>query len=118
MLSLVSSNEPTNAHDETNHMDRVIFCLNILTNILEMEPNAAKLVFENMVVDEMTPKISSLSWLTRWVVSKTKGFQASVMGGSFGSQDSASSAASGELKSGEEANLVTAGNLSKVSLTI
>ena len=110
LLSLVSSKEPTNAHDETNHMDRVIFCLNILTNILEMEPNAAKLVFENMVVDEMTPKISSLSWLTRWVVSKTKGFQASVMSGSFGSQDSASSAASGELKSGEEANLVTAGN--------
>ena len=71
-------------------------------------------MIEKIVLEEgcagTTPstKISGLSWLTQWVVSKTLGFQDSVMKGSFGSK--ASSTDDNELELGEEENLVTSGN--------
>lgn len=90
--------------------DTTIFCLNTLTNIVEMVPHTAKHLIEHIVVTD--EGINAVSWLTRWVVSTTSGFQKSVMKGSFGSDhgDREHSADSDELKAGEEGNLVTAGN--------
>ncbi|KAL3763796.1 hypothetical protein ACHAWU_001916 [Discostella pseudostelligera] len=97
---------------QTHHKmmyDHAIFCLNILTNTVEMDPDQAKRVIEAIIVDvDGDDHQSGLSWLTRWIVSTTSGFRESVMKGSFGS--SASTNDDNELKTGEDDNLVTAGN--------
>ena len=94
--------------------DNIIFCLNILTNIVEMVPNPTKSMIERIVVDELFIQASTgtagISWLARWIVSKTLGFQDSVMRGSFGSETETTPVDINELKSGEEDNLVTSGN--------
>eukprot|EP00986_Skeletonema_menzelii_P003518 scaffold1089_cov131-Skeletonema_menzelii.AAC.11 len=89
--------------------DTTIFCLNILTNIVEMVPHSAKHMIEHIAIND--EGVSAIPWLTRWIVSSTSGFRKSIMKGSFGSQGETEESASGdELKAGEEGNLVTAGN--------
>lgn len=90
--------------------DHTIFCLNILTNTVEMESDQAKRVLDAIVVsvDGGAHQRSGLPWLAGWIVSTTSGFRESIMKGSFGS--SASSAVDNELKTGEDDNLVTSGN--------
>ena len=95
--------------------DHTIFCLNILTNTVEMDPDRAKVMIGTIVVDEgffstkQSGKISGLSWLARWIVSTTAGFRESVMKGSFGT-NVVSSSIDNELKPGEDDNLVVSGN--------
>ncbi|KAK1748773.1 hypothetical protein QTG54_000712 [Skeletonema marinoi] len=90
--------------------DTTIFCLNILTNVVEMVPHSAKYMIEHIVVNDVC-RVNAIPWLARWVVSTTSGFRKSIMKGSFGSQgETEESAGSDELKAGEEGNLVTAGN--------
>lgn len=90
--------------------DTTIFCLNILTNIVEMVPHSAKYMIEHIAVND--EGVNAITWLSRWVVSTTSGFRKSIMKGSFGSQGETEETAGGgdELKAGEEGNLVTAGN--------
>lgn len=96
--------------NEKSGYDTTIFCLNILTNIVEMIPNPTKSLAENMVI--VDDQSSAVSWLAQWIVSKTSGFRGAVMKGSFGSTESAAIAGNddSELRAGEEGNLVTAGN--------
>mmetsp|Transcript_9583 Transcript_9583/g.17566 ORF Transcript_9583/g.17566 Transcript_9583/m.17566 type:complete len:178 (+) Transcript_9583:1-534(+) len=69
------------------------------------------IINESSLCVEPIRKIPGLTWLVRWVVSKTTGFQNSVMKGSFGSQDETNTAIdTNELKAGEEENLVISGN--------
>ena len=90
--------------------DTTIFCLNILTNVVEMVPHSAKHMIEHIAVNDVC-QVNAIPWLTRWVVSTTSGFRKSIMKGSFGSQGETEESAGGdELKAGEEGNLVTAGN--------
>ncbi len=106
----------TSSHDDDKDKSRerylydtTIFCLNILTNIVEMVPHSAKNMIENITVND--EGVSAISWLTRWIVSSTSGFRQSIMKGSFGSQGETEESTGGdELKAGEEGNLVTAGN--------
>jgi hypothetical protein len=85
-----------------------------MTNMVEMAPSETRNMFEKIVVNEC----SGLTWLTRWVVSKTLGFRDSLMKGSFGSNACATDdggiglveRADSGLESGEEENLVTSGN--------
>lgn len=111
LFKTVLSSQSKKVSHKTNY-DSIIFCLNILTNVVEMVPNLTKSMIENIVVNEgLVCAESGLSWLARWVVSKTLGFQGSVMKGSFGSQAAASSTGDvSELETGEEDNLVTSGN--------
>ena len=90
--------------------DHTIFCLNILTNTVEMESDQAKRVLDAIVVavDGGAHQRSGLPWLAGWIVSRTSGFRESIMKGSFGSGPS--SAVDNELKTGEDDNLVTSGN--------
>ena len=103
--------------------DAIIFCLNILTNVVEMAPHSAKHMMECITVTDNDT--NAITWLTRWVVSITSGFQKSIMKGSFGSEAKTKESAGDsfcckaatseesppeELKAGEEGNLVTAGN--------
>ena len=89
--------------------DTTIFCLNILTNIVEMVPHSAKYMIEHITVND--EGVNAITWLSRWVVSTTAGFRKSIMKGSFGSQGETEESTGGdELKAGEEGNLVTAGN--------
>lgn len=97
-----------NKSNEKYSYDTTIFCLNILTNIIETAPLTAKHMIENIVITN--EEMNAISWLTRWVVSTTSGFQESVMKGSFGSDDKQHSSDGDELQAGEEGNLVTAGN--------
>mmetsp|Transcript_25742 Transcript_25742/g.53775 ORF Transcript_25742/g.53775 Transcript_25742/m.53775 type:complete len:1389 (-) Transcript_25742:60-4226(-) len=117
LVKIVSlKQEPESAHHKSKY-DHTIFCLNILTNVVEMVPNQTKKLIESMIINESSQcvepirKIPGLTWLVRWVVSKTTGFQNSVMKGSFGSQDETNTAIdTNELKAGEEENLVISGN--------
>lgn len=86
--------------------DSAIYCLTILSNVVEMSPNRSKGIFEKMVVSET----SAISWLAQWVVSRTSGFKRSVMQASFGSQDASHADEDVGLKEGEEDNLLAAGN--------
>jgi len=102
-----------NAHQQKMDYDNTIFCLNIMTNMVEMAPSETRSMFEKIVVNEWP----GLTWLTRWVVSKTLRFQDSLMKGSFGSSTCTTDAGTGlvecsdsGLESGEEENLVTTGN--------
>jgi hypothetical protein len=108
LFRTVSLMQTKRAHHKMMY-DHAIFCLNILTNTVEMDPDQAKRVIEAIVFDvDGAEEQSGLSWLTRWIVSTTSGFRESVMKGSFGS--SASTHVDNELKTGEDDNLVTAGN--------
>jgi hypothetical protein len=101
------------ATEGSNHKssyDAIIFCLNILTNIAEMNPSSTKDLFLDLHLDGDAPGIT---WLTKWLVSKTAGFQSAVMKGSFGStanNEPSIESHEDELQSGEEGNLVAAGN--------
>ena len=114
IFNLASLKQTKSAHQQKMDYDNAIFCLNIITNTVEMAPVVTKSMIEKIVVEEgcasaeASVRTSGLSWLTRWVVSKTLGFQDSVMKGSFGSQGSSTDDT--ELESGEEENLVTSGN--------
>ena len=114
LFKTASLKQTRSANQQKMDYDNAIFCLNIMTNTVEMAPGVTKSMIEKVVVEEGCAsavagvRTSGLSWLTRWVVSKTLGFQDSVMKGSFGSQ--ASSTDDIELESGEEENLVTSGN--------
>eukprot|EP00956_Cyclotella_meneghiniana_P030202 scaffold75397_cov67-Cyclotella_meneghiniana.AAC.3 len=90
--------------------DTTIFCLNILTNVAEMMPTPTRAIFDELIVDD---EKNGTTWLTQWIVSKTANFQQAVMKGSFGSAANTNSMDDhddSELQSGEEGNLVTAGN--------
>eukprot|EP00956_Cyclotella_meneghiniana_P031916 scaffold85532_cov23-Cyclotella_meneghiniana.AAC.1 len=90
--------------------DTTIFCLNILTNVAEMMPTPTRAIFDELIVDD---EKNGMTWLTQWIVSKTANFQQAVMKGSFGSAANTNSMDDhndSELQSGEEGNLVTAGN--------
>ncbi|KAL7513325.1 hypothetical protein ACHAXN_010721 [Cyclotella atomus] len=89
--------------------DAIIFCLNILTNVAEMIPSYTRDIFVDM---NARAGLNGITWLTRWIVTKTTGFQRAIMKGSFGStaQIDVVSSEHEELQSGEEGNLVTAGN--------
>jgi hypothetical protein len=108
----VTTNHDDDIRDKSSERysyDTTIFCLNILTNIVEMVPHSAKHMIENIIITD--EGMNAISWLTRWVVSTTSGFQKSIMQGSFGSEGETETSAGGdELKAGEEGNLVTAGN--------
>ncbi|KAL3763869.1 hypothetical protein ACHAW5_000415 [Stephanodiscus triporus] len=114
LFKTASLKQTRGAHQQKMDYDNAIFCLNILTNIVEMAAGITKSMIENIVVEERcssaegSVRTSGLSWLTRWVVSKTLGFQDSVMKGSFGSKTGSTD--DNELESGEEENLVTSGN--------
>ena len=86
--------------------DSAIYCLTILSNVVEMSPSLSKGNFEKMVVSGT----SAISWLAQWVVSRTSGFKRSVMQASFGSQDVSPADEDVGLKEGEEDNLLAAGN--------
>jgi len=104
------SKQPKSTPQKMNY-DNIIFCLNILTNIIEMVPNPTKSVIESIVVDvDGSEKINGISWLAQWIVSKTSGFKDSILEGSFGSKSRVSNVDLDELKAGEEDNLVTSGN--------
>ena len=108
--------------NEKSWYDSTIFCLNILTNVVEMVPNPTKSMVAGMIIRESSQSqmlsTSVLSWLSRWIVFKTSGFRNAVMKGSFGSTAAEPNSAlndvdnneDSELKAGEEGNLVTAGN--------
>lgn len=114
VVSMKKGKVTTNHDDDSDKSserysyDTTIFCLNILTNIIEMVPHSARHMIENIVVTD--GGIHAIAWLTRWVVSTTSGFQKSIMQGSFGSQVETGASGGDELKAGEEGNLVTAGN--------
>ncbi|KAL7466154.1 hypothetical protein ACHAXS_006446 [Conticribra weissflogii] len=111
--------------NERSRYDSNILCLNILTNVVEMVPHPTKATIAGMTItdkdmDSRDLSISVVAWLSRWIVSKTTGFQKSVMKGSFGSTKVVTTSSAtistvnndddSELKAGEEGNLVTAGN--------
>ena len=116
VASTKQGNTSTNHDDERDKLierylyDTTIFCLNILTNIVEMVPHSAKYMIEHITVND--EGVNAITWLSRWVVSTTSGFRKSIMKGSFGSQGETDESTTGgdELKAGEEGNLVTAGN--------
>jgi hypothetical protein len=100
----------TERSDHNSSYDAIIFCLNILTNVAEMTPSSKRELFLDLLIDE---GLKGITWLTQWIVSKTAGFQLAVMKGSFGSTanlESIDETHPTELQSGEEGNLVTAGN--------
>ena len=86
--------------------DSAIYCLTILSNVVEMSPDLSKGNLEKMVVSGT----SGITWLAQWVVSRTSGFKRSVMQASFGSQDASQTDEDVGLKEGEEDNLLAAGN--------
>ncbi|KAL9184871.1 hypothetical protein ACHAXT_002648 [Thalassiosira profunda] len=100
--------------------DDVIFCLNVLTNVVEMAPAPATAALAAVVLAGHSvgaaEATKGLAWLARWVVATTAGFRAAVLAGRFGAPagdgaaDPATSGGAVELPPGEEANLVTAGN--------
>ncbi|KAL3822615.1 hypothetical protein ACHAXA_006400 [Cyclostephanos tholiformis] len=114
LFKIASLKQDRSAHQQKMDYDNSIFCLNIITNTVEMAPDLTKRIIEKIVLEEgcaskeASTRLSGLTWLTRWVVSKTLGFQDSVMKGSFGSK--ASSTDDNELELGEEENLVLSGN--------
>ena len=114
LFYIASSKQARSAHQQKMDYDNSIFCLNIITNTVEMAPDVTKRMIGKIAIDEgctstkASTRSSGLSCLTQWVVSKTLGFQDSVMKGSFGSK--ASSADDNALDLGEEENLVTSGN--------
>jgi len=110
------SNAVGNSTHKSNY-DNTIFCLNIMTNISEMVPYKMKTLLEHTTLNEMTicpesnASFSGLSWLAKWVVSKTLGFQESVMNGSFGLEGEVRvDVAANDLDPGEVDNLVASGN--------
>ncbi|KAL7536695.1 hypothetical protein ACHAXR_007342 [Thalassiosira sp. AJA248-18] len=102
---------PNSAHHSSNY-DNIVFCLNILTNVVEMVPNPTKSMIQAIAVSvESNAQTSGISWLAQWVVSRTSGFQNSIMKGSFGTvAEGRSDIDTNELKAGEEDNLVISGN--------
>ena len=117
LFKTVSLKQGSNSEQCKSNYDNIVFCLNILTNIVEVVPNPTKsmieaiVVYEDFLSDDSNLRISGLTWLARWVVSKTSGFQDSVMQGSFGAENDGKPAVDiNELKAGEEDNLLTSGN--------
>ena len=100
----------TEQPDHKSSYDSTIFCLNILTNVAEMIPTPTRAIFLDMLIDK---ELKGITWLTEWLMSKTLGFRQAVMKGSFGTtttEECTNESHDDELKSGEESNLVTAGN--------
>ena len=98
--------------------DAIIFCLNILANILETTSSfdAKKAIFETKVSlnnNHEQDKELALSWLARWVVSQTRPYRDAVMTGSFGKKkkkEFMNEEVSRDLEKHEDEYLVTAGN--------
>lgn len=100
--------------------DVVIFCLNILTNVVEMASfhGARRQIYESrvpkegVVIDGQSSS-SSLAWLASWLTDQTTSYRDAVMKGSFGDEGLSLSHGANEprdLEKHEEEYLVTAGN--------
>jgi hypothetical protein len=87
--------------------DSVIFCLNILTNVIES--GASRRILEIISIKDCAgDNIDFLPWLTRWLVNETRTFQDAVAESTFGSLPSKHEER--RLASHEAEKLVTAGN--------
>jgi len=112
----VGSNESRDKHC----YDAVIFCLNILTNVVEVAAfrGARRQIYELRLPSEWDgiddqAFSSSLAWLASWLTDQTTSYRDAVMKGSFGDEGQSFSHGDNEprdLEKHEEEYLVTAGN--------
>ena len=110
--------EKTSSDDREKHCyDVVIFCLNILTNVVEMAAfnGARKQIFDLMLPCVDGKVSSSLSWLASWLTGQTASYRDTVMKSFGDGGESKSLPADGadkprDLTKEEEENLVVAGN--------
>jgi len=95
--------------------DVAIFCLNILTNVVEMASfrGARRQIYKLALPNDAETSSTSLSWLASWLTDQTKSYRDAVMKGSFGDKGQSLSEGADEpreLQKDEEEHLVTAGN--------
>ena len=104
---------------EKHCYDVVIFCLNTLTNVVEMASfTGARQKIANLKLEVDGKKISALSWVASWLTDQTTSYRDAMMTGSFGEGDSARGNSftpeeaneHRDLEKHEEEYLVTAGN--------
>ena len=111
---------PSDESREKHCYDVVIFCLNILTNVVEMASflGARRQIYESRLPNEGAgingqSFSSSLAWLASWLTDQTTSYRDAVMKGSFGDEGLSLSHGAIEprdLEKHEEEYLVTAGN--------
>ena len=111
---------PSDESREKHCYDVVIFCLNILTNVVEMASfrGARRQIYESRLPNEGVgidgqSSSSSLAWLASWLTDQTTSYRDAVMKGSFGDKGLSLSHGANEprdLEKHEEEYLVTAGN--------
>lgn len=88
-----AKNQSNQAISQKHVYDAIVYCLNIITNILETPSSKeTRNIVHNLQVQEIdfgktgnNQSIGMLSWLTRWVVTQTSTFQDVVMMDSIGS---------------------------------
>ena len=95
--------------------DVAIFCLNILTNVVEMASfrGARRQIYELELPNDAAISSTSLSWLASWLTDQTTSYRDAVMKGSFGDKGQSLSEGANkprELQKDEEEYLVMAGN--------
>ena len=103
--------------DHKSSFDEIVYCLNILTNIVEVIPTPSKSMIQAIILNgddvccaEPNTNLSGLTWLTRWIVSLTSGFKNSVLNGNFGIDEPGPDDNDEDFETREQGNLVTAGN--------
>lgn len=111
---------PSDESRDKHCYDVVIFCLNILTNVVEMASfrGARRQIYESRLPNEGIEidgqsSSSSLAWLASWLTDQTTSYRDAVMKGSFGDEGLSLSHGANEprdLEKHEEEYLVTAGN--------
>ncbi len=100
---------------QKNVYDAIVFTLNTITNLLETPSanNARRAVLDHHIDSiDSNSKSSTLSWLTRWVVSQTSTFQDAVIIDGFGgtNSDQNENSQQRDLEHHEDEFLVQAGN--------
>jgi hypothetical protein len=100
------------ASDSKLLYDAIIFCLNILANVVES--GCSRNVFVDMMIltvvkaSSKSRTVRFLAWLTRWLVDETRTFRDAVVESTFGS--SPCKHRERQLEENEDEKLVLAGN--------
>lgn len=103
-----STRQVSTGNDGKLIYDSVIFCLNILANVVESGGSVRILSDMTMLGYDGESNLCFLTWLTRWIVSETHSFREAVVESTFGT--SPSKHEERKLDVHEDDKLVTAGN--------
>jgi hypothetical protein len=100
---------------QQNVYDAIVFTLNMLTNVMETSSshNIRKVMHGlNVKANDNNEPLSTLSWLSRWVVSQTSTFQDAVIMDCFGERknDMGEDSQQRDLEHHEDEFLIQAGN--------